>query len=694
MRALLSPLVGVTGALLLAAPLGAQADTTRRDTAFLAPTVVTVVRTTIDLARAPYAVSVTTRDQNQRGRPGLGLDETLAGIPGLQVDNRFNYAQGERISIRGFGARAQFGVRGVRLLLDGIPLTLADGQTSLNNIDVAQIGRAEVVRGPASAMHGNASGGVIQLSTDSARDLTSAPLGATLRQDYGEHGMARGQIALAGLRGATTYKLAHSKLTYRGYRRWNDSRNDRADLRVTHGTPRRDLALVVNWMDFSARSPGGLDTARLRADRDQAFTNNLRFRTGEWGRQTQLGATWREHVGGLDVDLSAHGLTREIENPIPQRIVVIDRGAGGARLALSASPVAAGRPLRLSLGTELQLQRDDRRNYVNLDGARGADTLDQREKVTNTAAFAQAHLEPFARAGVMLGLRYDRIRFEAEDRLIGPGNPDDSGERTMRAVSPSLGLSIRATPLLDLYSNVSTSFETPTTSELANQESGAGGLNPALDPQRTRSVEVGLNGRLRAAGVAGSYQVAAYLANVEDALIPFEVASLPGRQYFRNAGRTRHRGIETATSLVLPRGFSLRAAYTHTDAVFREYAVTSGGTTTVYDGNRVPGVAPNRGDVTLSWQSRRVFTDWDTRLYSRVPVNDANSQSSPAYTIHGLRLGLRDLRAGAVILAPHLGVMNLLDVDYNSSVVVNAFGGRFFEPGPPRSVYGGVRAAF
>ena len=692
MRAPLLLLVLLTS--VLAAPLGAQADTTRRDTAYLAPTVVTVVRTTIDLARAPYAVSVNTRDQNQRGRPGLGLDETLAGIPGLQVDNRFNYAQGERISIRGFGARAQFGVRGVRLLLDGIPLTLADGQTSLNNIDVAQIGRAEVVRGPASAMHGNAAGGVIQLSTDSAADLTSTRLGATLRQDYGEHGMARGQIALAGVRGATTYKVAHSKLTYQGYRQWNDSRNDRADLRVTHGTPRRDLALVVNWMDFSARSPGGLDTARLRADRDQAFTNNLRFRTGEWGRQTQVGGTWREHVSGFDVDLSAHGLTRELDNPIPQRIVVIDRGAGGARLGVSSSPAVAGRPLRLSVGTELQLQRDDRLNYVNLDGARGADTLDQLEKVTNTAAFAQAHIEPFARAGVMLGLRYDRIRFEAEDHLIGTGNPDDSGDRTMSAVSPSVGVSLRATPRLDLYSNFSTSFETPTTSELANQESGAGGLNPALDPQRTRSVEVGLNGRLSAAGVAGSYQVAAYQANVEDALIPFEVASLPGRQYFRNAGRTRHRGIETAASLVLPRGVSLRAAYTHTDAVFDEYAVTSGGTTTVYDGNRVPGVAPNRGDVTLSWQSRRIFADWDTRAYSRIPVDDANTQRSPAYTTHGLRLGLRDLRAGAATLAPHIGVMNLLDVDYNSSVVVNAFGGRFFEPGPPRSVYGGVKATF
>jgi iron complex outermembrane recepter protein len=683
--------------LLLAAaagPLRAQADTTRRDTAYLAPTVVTVTRTTIDLARAPYAISVNTRDQNQRGRPGLALDETLAGIPGLQVDNRFNYAQGERISIRGFGARAQFGVRGVRLILDGIPMTLADGQTSLNNIDVAQVARAEVVRGPASAMHGNAAGGVIQLSTDSASELASGRFGGNLRQDLGEHGLARSQLSLAGVGGPTSVKAAHSTLDWAGYRQWNQSRNDRADLRVTRDTDRRNLALVVNWMDFSAKSPGGLDTARIRADRNQAFTNNLRFQTGEWGRQTQVGATWRERLSRLEIDVSAHGLTRGLENPIPQRIVVIDRGAGGARLALSTSAGTARIPLRLSAGTEVQLQHDDRRNYVNLDGVRGADTLDQLERVTNTAAFAQVHADLMRRAGAMLGLRVDRIRFEADDRLIGPGNPDDSGERTMSAVSPSFGLSVHAGSLLDVYSNVSTSFETPTTSELANQESGAGGINTTLEPQRTRSVEVGINGRLRWPVLAGSWQLAAYSARVSDALIPFEVATLPGRQYYRNAGSTKHRGIETGASLVLPADFSLRAAYTYTEARFDRYSVTTGATTAVYDGNRVPGVAPNRADATLSWLCGRYFADWDTRIYSSIPVNDANSASSPAYTTHGIRLGVRDVRAGAVSLASHVGVMNVFDVDYNSSVVVNAFGGRFFEPGPPRSFYGGVAVRF
>lgn len=264
----------------------------------------------------------------------------------------------------------------------------------------------------------------------------------------------------------------------------------------------------------------------------------------------------------------------------------------------------------------------------------------------------------------------------------------------MSATSPSAGLTWSATSQLDVYSNYSTSFETPTTSELANQESGAGGMNGSLDPQRTRSIEVGINGRVRLPNVVGSYQVAAYQARVRDALIPFEVATAPGRQYFRNAGSTKHRGVETAASLVLPSRFSLRASYTYTDALFERYAVTTGTTTTTYDGNQVPGVARNRADATLSIQPERLFVDFETRASSAIPVNDANTERSASYVIHSLRAGLRDVQVGAVRFAPHVGVLNLFDRAYNTSVVINAFGGRYYEPGPPRSVYAGLNAKF
>lgn len=680
---------------LLPLALAAQQDSTvRRDTAVLAPTVVTVTRTPLALERAPFAVGVTRRDEIQRGKPGFALDEALAGIAGVQVDNRFNWAQGERISIRGFGARAQFGVRGVRVLLDGIPMTLADGQTSLNNIDVSTVARAEVIRGPASALHGNAAGGVIQLESDVARNITTRPLGGELRVTGGDHGLRRGQTTVAGVAGASAYAVSASRLRFDGYRQWNESRNDHLTARVNRARERGDIAVVANYVDFDARSPGGLSAALLAANRDTAFANNLRFQTGERGRQGQLGVTWVERLRVATLNVAAHGLRRSLDNPIPQRIVVIDRAAGGLRASLDG---ALGR-VRLSAGGELQLQRDDRRNFVNLDGARGADTLDQLERVTNLAAFAQTSIDPAPQLLVMAGARVDRIRFSADDRLVGGGNPDDSGERTMNAVSPSVGVTWTAGRLLDVYANVSSSFETPTTSELANQASGAGGLNPALEPQRTRSAELGLNGRVRLGPLVGTYQLAMYDARVRDALIAFEVASVPGRQYFRNAGSTTHRGAELAAAVAGPAHVTIRSAFALTDARYDRYAVGSGASTIVYDGNRVPGVAANRFDGRVSYEPGRVFVDVDARASSSIPVDDANANRSPAYVIWGVRTGLQGWRAGlgerAPEISPHVGVMNLFDVEYNSSVVVNAFGGRYYEPGPPRSVYGGVSVRF
>ena len=678
--------------LVSAAALGAQ-DTTRADTAVLAPTIVTVTRIPVELSRAPFAIGVTTRDEIQRGKLGLGLDEALAGIAGVQVDNRFNYALGERIVIRGMGARAQFGVRGVRVLLDGIPMTLADGQTTLNNVDVAGVARAEVIRGPASALHGNAAGGVIQLFTDAPAHITDAPFGGEVRTSAGEHGMRRYQAALAARGAATSYSLALSRLSFDGYRQWNNARNDHATLRMVHEDDggRRSVAATANVVDYDGQNPGSMSEAMLAANRDSAFANNTRFQTGERGRQGQLGATVRQLVGTSgELEFSAHGVLRSIDNPIPQRIVVIDRAAGGTRAALTLTPTVAERAVRFSVGTELQVQHDDRRNFVNNDGARGADTLSQLERVTNSAVFVQTSLDLVPRLRLSLGGRLDRVEFSAEDRLVGAGNPDDSGERTMSAASPSVGLTWSPLGRLDVYANYATSFETPTTSELANQESGAGGLNPTLEPQRTRSAEFGVNGRLLAYGVAGSYQLALYDARITDALIPFEVASVPGRQYFRNAGSTRHRGAEVGTSLAFPAGLSLRASYTHVDARFVRYATESD----TFDMKRVPGIAANRADATLSYQPSRLFVDLETRISSTIPVNDANTDRSPGYVIHGLRIGVNDVPAGTATVTPHFGVMNVFDRDYNTSVVVNAFGGRFYEPGPGRSFYAGLRVRF
>jgi iron complex outermembrane recepter protein len=294
--------------------------------------------------------------------------------------------------------------------------------------------------------------------------------------------------------------------------------------------------------------------------------------------------------------------------------------------------------------------------------------------VSNVGVFAQAGASPLERLSLLAGLRWDRTRFAVDDRFR-TSDPDDSGDRVLSAVSPSLGATLRVTSTVNVYVNVATAFETPTTTELANRPSGAGGFNPDLEPQRVRSFEAGTKGAL---GRRGSYQLSAYHARIRDALIPFEVAGAAGRQFFRNAGRARHRGVELGVSLAPMRRVRADLGYTLTDARFDEYTVG----TAVYDGNDVPGIARHRAELALTYERGDAwYAGVDVRGMSRMWADDANTASSPGYWVTGVRVGTRALRAGRVGASLFAGLENALDARYNSSVVINAFGRRYYEPG-------------
>lgn len=666
---------------LLAVPCTLAAQQPARDstparalTDTLATVRVTVLRTPLAATRAPYAVSTVTSREATAARPGFALDEVLGGVGGVQVDNRLNFALGERIAIRGIGARAQFGVRGVRVIVDGIPATLADGQTQLNNVDLGSMGGAEVLRGPASALYGNASGGVVLLAS------APAPFGAfapSLRLMRGSDALVRAQVGAGGTRGRATYLLDGDRLDYGGYRAHSTARNAHANAVATYDWDRASLRLVANVVRYDAENPGALSDSLLARDRRQAYAGNVAQHTGERGAQGQYGASGHVVLGPGDLAVSAYGLTRGLDNPIPPRVIQLHRLAGGARAAYSVTVGDDVRSVTALAGAETDLQRDERVNWVNVKGARGARVLDQREHVTSASPFAQitASLD---RLTVIGGLRYDGFRFAADDHLVTATNPDDSGVRRMHATSPSLGASYAVMPALAVYANVATAFQTPTTSELANQPTGAGGFNPSLQPEHTHSREVGLKGRVALL----SYDVAAYDMRIDDELISFEVPSVAGRQFYRNAGATRHRGGDADISAILAPAVTLHASASIVDAHFLHY--TAGGVS--YAGNRVPGIAPRSGSVgvELGLPTGR-FLAIEERVESATPVTDANDARSPGFAVTNVRAAwhLRDVGVFG-------GIGNLFDRRYNTSVVINAAGGRYYEPAAGRTVYAGV----
>ncbi|HUF12388.1 MAG TPA: TonB-dependent receptor [Longimicrobiales bacterium] len=631
----------------------------------------------------PWALTAITEEDTRTGRAGRGLAEALHGVPGLQASDRSNDALGERIVIRGSGARAAFGVRGVRVLIDGIPATLPDGQTDLSRLDMATIGRVEVLRGPASSLYGNASGGVLLISS---AEPPAASVAAQVEALTGSDGLLRLHARIAGRPGLAWYDASATHRTLDGFREHAGS--EKTFLRIAAGMPVSvgQLDVQATGLTYDAQNPGSLAADVMAQDREQAHAFNVAQRAGESARQALAGVTWRGAAGPGTLELATYGTARVLDNPIPVSIIELTRAAGGLRgvygLDFEADRSGDDAGAMLILGAELDAQRDDRRNFDNDGGAKGARTLDQLERVQALGLFTHARLPLGTRMDASAGLRFDRFGFDVEDRLT-EADPDDSGSRTMHALSPSLALNARLARALHLFANVATSFETPTTTELANRPDGAGGFNPDLEPQRTLSFEAGA----RAALAAARLELAVWQSRTADALVPFEVSDAPGRQFFHNAGSATHRGVEAALGVEWPRAVQWELAYAWIDARFDDFAVDS----VSFAGNRVPGVAPHRIDLGVGSRGERWFAGVEATWSAAVPVDDANSEEADAYGVVDARAEWR-LPVGLVGVWLFGGVRNVLDEDYVGSVVVNAFGARYYEPAPGRTVYVGLRA--
>lgn len=648
----------------------------------LEPLTVRVLRTTVGTG-VPHPVTVVGGDELVRARGGAYLEEALTALPGIQIQNRFNLAAGERVSIRGFGARAQFGIRGIRVLVDGIPATLPDGQTALDHLDPGTLGRVEMLRGPGGALYGNAAGGVLHFETLAP----SSSLRADGEASGGSFGLRTYRAAVSDAFAApgTGYRVSASRYDFAGYRP-NPLRDDGSPYgdqgrTVVNATLRSalgggTLTLVANGMDMKGDNPGSLSTA-LRADNPlQAYRFNVVQNTREDIRQGQLGATWGGPLAGLDGELGAWGIRRDFLGAIPSDIVGFDRNAGGVRATLRGATGGAATTLTLSGGIEAEFQSDDRQNWENDGGEAGAPTLDQDESVRTTALFGQARLDVGPHVGVLAALRYDRFRFEADDRFLTDG-ADDSGERIMDAVTPSAGVVVEASPAVEFFASVSRSFETPTTTELTNRPDGAGGFNGALEATTGTTVEGGVRAR---ANRRLALEATLFRTDLANELVPFEVPSSPGRTFYRNAGESHHTGWEVLVDGRPAPTVGLRVAYTRVDARYDEYTVDG----TDFSGNRVPGLAPWRVDGRVAWEPAAGFVSLRGRYQDAIPVDDADTVESDAYFLADLRAGLSGVRAGGATVAPWVAVTNVFDRSYDTSVVVNAFGARYFEPGPGR----------
>ncbi|HJP84794.1 MAG TPA: TonB-dependent receptor [Gemmatimonadaceae bacterium] len=643
----------------------------------------------------PFSVTVQTPDSLRPGQRHLALDETLLLIPGLTVSNRNNPSQDPRISIRGFGARSAFGVRGIRVLRDGIPLTLPDGQTPVDYLDLESVGRVEVMRGSASSLYGNAGGGVIDLRTSAPPPL---PIAATVRRWQGAFDSRRTVAKAEGETGGFGYQANAARTEADGYRDYSRQRMNNGFARLSYDDERNSYG--VEWLGVNtpvAQNPGALTRAQFETDPTMADPFSIAKKARKAVTQSQVGVTARHYASSLELEGSAYAGTRHLDNPLTFGIVDLGRRISGGNVRATVPVSLFGADNRITIGSELQLQNDLRLNFTNcnnvppltaptatcpdISAERGSVTLDQREKVSSIGSYLRDEIQLGDVFALMAGARADAVRFRVEDMLIDASNPDDSGERLLHAVSPMAGLLARISDSHSAYFNVSTAFETPTATELGNQPSGAGGINRDLKPQRSLTYELGLKG-VTAIGL--QYSTSVFATSVHDELIPFDVPSSPGRRFYRNAGRTSRRGVELGLSYDL-RALQFGGAYTYANYRFVDFAVG----TAQYAGNRIPGIPAQTLQASATLRTSIASLVTEGSFADKMFVDDPNSESAPGYGIVNARLVSSALwrGSGAELTA---GAQNVFDRKYVSSVSVNAAGGKFYEPGSRRAFFVGL----
>ena len=644
--------------------------------------VVTATRIETSVRDVARSVSVVGKERIQLGTQQLGLDESLAGVPGLYMQNRFNFAQDLRISLRGFGARSSFGIRGVKIVVDGIPETLPDGQAGVDSIDLGSAQSIEVLRGPSSSLYGNAAGGVISINSE----LGNATPYLEGRLAAGDYGYSQAQFKTAGTLGDNDYLFNISRTEIDGYRDHSKARGSVVNSKF--GVPLGEsdrLIFSLNLTDQpQADDPGGINAAQAESDPRSARDANLLFDAGESLEQQRFGVVYERNREAGNLTLRNYYAWREFGNLLPfvgGGAVDLDRFFWGAGAQYSFGRL----PERWSLtaGIDIDRQDDDRLRFDNNQGSLGDQVFDQNEQVDSHGLFLQAQYELNDNWALLGGLRYDEISYEVTDRYLADG--DDSGQLDFDEVSPSLALNYQMENGV-LFASYSSSFETPTTTELANPDE-SGGFNPGLTAQAADNFEIGYKYS------AGNlyYELALFTIDLEGELIPYELEAFPGRTFYSNAGSSSRDGIEAAFSWANADGLRVDASWTWSDFKFDDF-IDDGGSD--FSGKRLPGLPEHFAYLGLSYASAGGFSGTLEALYSgSLYANNANSAEVSSYTVANLRFAY-EFQTGQWIVRPYLGVNNFLNERYNSNIRINAFGGRYYEPAPERNFYAGVVVNF
>jgi iron complex outermembrane recepter protein len=633
----------------------------------------------------------------------VNLTEVVKGIPSLQIRNRENYAQDLQLSMRGFGARSTFGVRGIRLYVDGIPATMPDGQGQTSNIDLSSLDHVEVLTGPFSSLYGNSSGGTILTSTKEGQGKDSIELSYS----GGSHDKSRAGLVLqGGAKGVNepSYVISSSYFDTNGYREHSGAEkvlnNAKLSWNLDDGSK---INWVTNYVKIHADDPQGLTRDQWNTNPKQQVPFLKQFNVRKDIEQTQTGVTWSKPINDKnELYAMAYLGNRQVTQyqSIPKStqdasvnhaggVIDFERNYYGADFRWTGKELLPN--TTLSVGVALDAMDEDRKGFENFNlvngqpsyGVKGNLRREEDNTLWNIDPYLQASWQFLPTWRLDTGVRYSNVHYKSEDHYLSNG--DDSDKTDYNKVLPSAALSWQILPELMAYVSYAKGFETPTFTEMAYRPDGESGFNFDLSASTSDTYETGLKSQNH----LGDFTLAVFQTKTKDDIV--SAGNSNGRSTFRNADKTLREGVEFAWNKKLWRDLTATASYTYLDATFDADIPASGSVAQIPSGNAIPGIAKNQAYASLAWQpTHGLYGGVDVQYMDKVYVNDTNSDAAPSYSVTSANIGYAWVM-GDWKVNSFARVDNLFDKNYAGSVIVNDGNGRYFEPADGRNWSAGLR---
>lgn len=629
----------------------------------------------------------------------MNLTEVLKGIPSLQLNNRENYAQDLQLSMRGFGARSTFGVRGIRLYVDGIPATMPDGQGQTSNIDLKSLDHLEVLTGPFSSLYGNSSGGAILATTKEGQGRDSVTMGYSGGSDQ----RSNSSIVLQGgahAENEPAYVISSSYFDTDGYREHSAAdkvlNNAKLTWNLSDGSK---INWVTNYVKINADDPMGLTRALWEQNPKQAVSSAETYNTRKEIEQTQTGVTWTKplddhnelyamtYVGNRHV-IQYQSIPKSTQANVNNAggVIDFDRNYYGADFRWTGKELLPN--TSISAGVALDAMDEDRKGYNNYDasgsyGVKGTLRRNEDNTLWNIDPYLQASWQFLPTWRLDTGVRYSNVHYKSDDHYIVGQNGNDSGKTEYAKTLPSAALSWQIVPELLAYVSYAKGFETPTFTEMAYQpDPDKTGFNFALKPSSNDNYEMGLKSK----NPWGYFTLAAFQSKTKNDIVSY--ATVNGRATYQNVDKTQRQGLEFSWNKNLWKDLKAQASYSYLDATFdSDFSSASG---TVKKGTYIPGIAKNQAFARLAWQPQTgMFAGIEAHYMDKIYVNDANSDAAPSYTVTAIDVGYK-WKMQDWAINTYARVDNLFDRNYVGSVIVNDGNGRYFEPAEGRNWSAGL----